>query len=63
MTCIDITDIVERLAGYYTVEEIDVWLSAPHPQLDGQTPEGLIASGGRDQVTAIIDRLDADAYF
>jgi uncharacterized protein (DUF2384 family) len=62
MTCIEISDVVDRLAEYYTLEKIAEWLNSPHPQLDGETPTGVIAAGRKADVLAIIGRLDSDAY-
>ncbi|MEL6239438.1 MAG: hypothetical protein AAFQ90_12720 [Pseudomonadota bacterium] len=62
MHCVDATDIVERLLKYYTLDQVDEWLDAPHPQLGGESATALIMKGQKDQVHAVIDRLDADAY-
>lgn len=62
MACTDITDIVDRLSAFYTLDEIDEWLCAPHPQLGGETASAVIARGEKDQVHKVIDRLEADAY-
>ena len=35
---------------------------APHPQLDGKRAVELINAGRSEEVIAILDRLDADAY-
>jgi uncharacterized protein (DUF2384 family) len=54
--------IVSRLDQYYTAGEIRLWLYAPHPQLDGQRAIDCILNDRADDVLAILDRLDADAY-
>lgn len=54
--------VVSRLSDYYSDVEIRLWLYAAHPQLDGKRPIDFIMGGDSDQVIAILDRLDADAY-
>ena len=56
-------EFVGRLAEYYeTGEEIVQWLRSPHPQLENETPESMIASGRSMEVNAVLNRLDADGY-
>ncbi|MBO6511874.1 MAG: DUF2384 domain-containing protein [Roseibium sp.] len=53
--------VADRLAEYYSPEEVLVWLRSPHPQLEGETPQSLMnSSAGLERVHAILDRLDAD---
>ena len=54
--------IVSRLDEYYTPEEVRLWLYAPHPQLEGQRAIDFIVSERAEDVIAILDRLDAEAY-
>lgn len=58
----DLAYVVNRLTEYYTDEEIRAWLYARHPQLDGARAIDLIADERSDEVLAVVDRLDADAY-
>ena len=58
----DLVSVVTRLGEYYRSGEIRVWLYAPHPQLDGERAVDPIRAGRTEDVLAIIDRLDADAY-
>ena len=58
----DLAYVAMRLNAYYTDEEVRAWLYARHPQLDGQRAIDLIHDGRSEEVIAIIDRLDADAY-
>jgi len=63
MRCVYVKqEITNRLLKFYTLEEAFKWLHSPHPQLDGRTPVGAMADDREDEVTAIIDRLEADAY-
>lgn len=62
MACTDITDVVERLSRFYSLDEIDDWLSAEHPQLSGESAQAVIARGEKYRVHRVIDRLEADAY-
>ena len=55
-------EITERLSGYYTPDETRQWLVTGHPQLDGKIPRDLINENRTDDVTEIIDRLDACVY-
>lgn len=58
----DLSYVVMRLGEYYSREEVRAWLHAPHPQLDGERAVDLIHNGRTEEVIAILDRLDADAY-
>jgi len=58
----DLSYVVMRLSEYYFGEEVRAWLYAPHPQLDGGRAMDLINAGRSEEVIAILDRLDADAY-
>ncbi len=58
----DLSYVVMRLSEYYSSEEVRAWLCAPHPQLDGKRAVELINAGRSEEVIAILDRLDADAY-
>lgn len=51
-----------RLLDYYEPDEVDTWLSSPHPQLGGESALGAIAAGRDREVHAVIDRLDTDGY-
>ena len=58
----DLSYVAMRLGAYYSREEVRAWLHAPHPQLDGERAVDLVHSGRTEEVIAILDRLDADAY-
>jgi len=58
----DLAYVVMRLSEYYGQEEIRAWLFARHPQLGGTRAIDLIHDGRSEEVIAVIDRLDADAY-
>ena len=51
-----------RLSEYYSHEEVRAWLYARHPQLEGQRAIDLIRDERTEEVIAILDRLEADAY-
>ena len=51
-----------QLNEHYSMEQVRVWLDAPHPQLDGERAVDLIHSDRSEEVIAILDRLDVDAY-
>ena len=58
----DLAYVVMRLGGYYSDEEVRAWLYTRHPQLNGERAIDLIHDGRSEEVVAILDRLDADAY-
>jgi transcriptional regulator with XRE-family HTH domain len=58
----DLAYVVMRLSEYYNQLEVRAWLYARHPQLDGARAMDLIHDDRSEEVIAIIDRLDADAY-
>jgi uncharacterized protein (DUF2384 family) len=58
----DLAYVVMRLSEYYGHEEVRAWLYARHPQLDGQRAIDLIHDERTEEVIAILDRLEADAY-
>ena len=58
----DLSYVVMRLSEYYSHEEVRAWLYARHPQLDGQRAIDLIHDEKTEEVIAVLDRLDADAY-
>ena len=58
----DLSYVVMRLSEYYSREEVRAWLYARHPQLEGRRAIDLIHDERTEDVIAILDRLDADAY-
>ena len=58
----DLSYVVMRLGEYYTQEEVRAWLYSRHPQLEGQRAIDLVFDGRTEEVIAILDRLDDDAY-
>lgn len=58
----DLSYVVMRLSEYCTQEEVRAWLYARHPQLGGERALDLIHDNRSEEVIAILDRLDADAY-
>jgi uncharacterized protein (DUF2384 family) len=54
--------IKARLQDYYSEAEIEAWLEASHPQLDGQSAIGLIRAGKADKVHDVLDRIDNSTY-
>lgn len=58
----DLSYVVMRLSEYYSDDEVRTWLYARHPQLNGERAIDLIHDGRSEEVIAILDRLDADAY-
>lgn len=50
------------LDEFYTQDEAQLWLSLPHPQLEGRVPNDVIADGRADEVLAILRRLNDGAY-
>ncbi len=58
----ELLEVVERLHVYYSHEEVREWLCAEHPQLDGERAIDVIHEDRTEEVMAILDRLDANAY-
>ena len=59
----DVLEWVEsQLAGLYSPTEAKLWLSSPHPLLDGDTPADRIKIGNVQGTLAIIDQLKSGAY-
>jgi transcriptional regulator with XRE-family HTH domain len=58
----DLHYIVGRLGEYYTADDIRLWLFARHPQLEGRRAIDVINEGKSEEVLAILDRLDGEAY-
>ena len=58
----DLAYVVMRLSEYYSNEEVRAWLYARHPQLNGERAIDLIHNDRSEEVIAILERLEADAY-
>ena len=58
----DLSYVVMRLSEFYTREEVRAWLYARHPQLEGERAIDLIFGDRTEEIIAILDRLDTDAY-
>ena len=58
----DLSYVVMRLGEYYEHEEVRAWLYARHPQLEGERAIDVTRDDRTEEVIAILDRLDADAY-
>ena len=58
----DLSYVVKRLSEHYARDEVRAWLYARHPQLQGERAIDLIFDDRTEEVIAILDRLDADAY-
>lgn len=54
--------VAERLADFYTAEEVRVWLHTAHPLLDGERAIDLINEGRTKEVLEVIEQLDSGAY-
>ena len=56
------TALRDRLAVFYDLFEITMWIMLPHPQLAGETPRHAIDGGHIQDVEDIIERLETGAY-
>ena len=54
--------LTERLAEFFEPEDARLWLFAPHPQLNGERPADLVATGRQKEVLAVIARLQDSAF-
>jgi len=61
---LDRRPIRQRLAAFYTEDELDRWIYEPHPQLDGLSAAHVIDhhTDGMEHVHEIIDRLEAGGF-
>lgn len=55
-------DVVDRLADFYTADEIRLWLHSRHPLLNGERAIDLINADRAEEVLAVIERLGAGTY-
>ncbi|WP_417519361.1 helix-turn-helix domain-containing protein [Minwuia sp.] len=62
MVLADLHYVVRRLDSYYSSDEVRSWLLARHPQLEDRRAIDLINRGETEEVLAIINRLDSEAY-
>ena len=58
----DLRYVVDRLADFYSADEIRLWLFSRNDLLDGKKAIELIREDRTDQVLQAIDRLDSVAY-
>jgi uncharacterized protein (DUF2384 family) len=58
----DLHYVVVRLTDFYSADEIRIWLFARHPQLEGRRAIDLINDGKSEDVLAVLDRLEGEAY-
>jgi len=54
---VDNSDIVVRLLQHMDLQDAARWLSTPHPDLEGLTPEGALARGLRNEVERLCAAL------
>jgi uncharacterized protein (DUF2384 family) len=57
-----VEDIKAALADFYTPEEAEQWLDAPHPQLGWISARLTIEDGRKSEVWDIINRLRDCVY-
>lgn len=58
----DLVTLILRLSQYYWPDAIRLWLTEPHPQLDGERAIAVVAGGRTPEALNILDRLDHGAY-
>ena len=58
----DLRYVVDRLADFYSADEIRLWLFSRNDLLDGNKAIELIHDDRTDEVLQAIDRLDSVAY-
>jgi hypothetical protein len=49
------------LLNVMSVEDVVRWLSRPHPDLDGASPDDAMAQGDYEKVTALVQAVVSDA--
>ena len=59
---VELSALIERLAGVIEPEYIPVWLNKPIPRLDHRAPADVIATGGYDEVSGVIGELEYPTF-
>jgi uncharacterized protein (DUF2384 family) len=62
MAPIELQQVVDRLAEFYTPAETQRWLESPHPLLGDERAIDPVNAGRANEVLAIVDTLDFAAY-
>lgn len=62
MPIIYVEDIKFALSDFYTPDEAEQWLDAPHQQLDGLSARAAIKAGRKEEVWGIVNRLRDCVY-
>lgn len=50
------------LSGFYTPDDVVIWLDKPHPQLDGKRAIDEMLFGDPRRVWGILARMEGDDY-
>jgi len=58
----EIDEVKNRLAAFYTPDEIQQWLFLPHKLLNNEKPIVLIREGRTKEVLAVIEQLESLVY-
>jgi uncharacterized protein (DUF2384 family) len=59
---VELSALVERLAGVIDADYIPVWLNKPVPRLDNRAPADALAAGGYEQVSGVIGELEYPTF-
>jgi hypothetical protein len=57
MIDLDLSEIFDALSDFFTPDQTSLWLSLRNPRLGDRTPMAVLATGGRDEVMQVINRL------
>jgi uncharacterized protein (DUF2384 family) len=59
---VELSALVERLAGVIDPDYIPVWLNKPVPRLENRAPAAVLAAGGYEQVSGAIGELEYPTF-
>jgi len=59
---VELSALVERLAGVMQADYIPVWLNKPIPRLEHRAPADVLAAGGYEQVSGAIGELEYPTF-
>jgi uncharacterized protein (DUF2384 family) len=59
---VELSALVERLAGVVQADYIPVWLNKPVPRLDHRAPADVLAAGGYERVSGAVSELEYPTF-
>jgi uncharacterized protein (DUF2384 family) len=59
---VELSALVERLAGVIDADYIPVWLNKPVPRLEHRAPAEVLAAGGYERVSGVIGEVESPTF-